>query len=115
MNVVLFLPQDLTIIEGSPSDRRRYVDLALGQVDPTYSFALSEYGKVLTQRNALLFPLQNRGRRLQTPIVEAIGQKFGVRRRLRDRGHAHDVVLRFVLIRSPPRLRWTDTRRSSDQ
>ena len=61
VNVVLFLPQDLTIIEGSPSDRRRYLDLALGQVDPTYSFALLEYGKVLTQRNALLKQLQERG------------------------------------------------------
>jgi DNA replication and repair protein RecF len=61
VNVVLFLPQDLTIIEGSPSDRRRYLDLALGQVDPTYSFALGEYAKVLTQRNALLKQLQERG------------------------------------------------------
>jgi DNA replication and repair protein RecF len=61
VNVVLFLPQDLTIVEGSPSDRRRYLDLALSQVDPTYSFALSEYGKVLIQRNALLKQLQERG------------------------------------------------------
>lgn len=61
VNVVLFLPQDLTIVEGSPSDRRRYLDLALSQVDPTYSFALTEYGKVLTQRNALLKQLQERG------------------------------------------------------
>ena len=61
VNVVLFLPQDLTIVEGSPSDRRRYLDLALSQVDPTYSFALLEYGKVLTQRNALLKQLQERG------------------------------------------------------
>ncbi len=61
VNGVLFLPQDLTIIEGSPSDRRRYIDLALGQVDPTYAFALSEYGKVLSQRNALLKQLQERG------------------------------------------------------
>jgi DNA replication and repair protein RecF len=61
VNAVLFLPQDLTIVEGSPSDRRRYLDLALSQVDPTYSFALTEYGKVLTQRNALLKQLQERG------------------------------------------------------
>jgi DNA replication and repair protein RecF len=61
INVVLFLPQDLTLIEGSPSDRRRYLDLALGQVDPTYAFALAEYNKVLTQRNALLKQLQDRG------------------------------------------------------
>ncbi|MCC7362595.1 MAG: DNA replication/repair protein RecF [Anaerolineales bacterium] len=61
VNGVLFLPQDLTIIEGAPSDRRRYLDLALSQVDPTYAFALSEYGKVLSQRNALLKQLQERG------------------------------------------------------
>ena len=61
VNVVLFLPQDLTLIEGSPSDRRRYVDIALSQVDPDYSLALSEYNKVLSQRNALLKQLQERG------------------------------------------------------
>jgi DNA replication and repair protein RecF len=61
VNVVLFLPQDLTLVEGSPSDRRRYIDIALGQVDPAYGQALSEYSKVLTQRNALLKQLQERG------------------------------------------------------
>ncbi len=61
VNVVLFLPQDLTLVEGSPSDRRRYVDVALSQVDPAYSLALSEYNKVLSQRNALLKQLQERG------------------------------------------------------
>lgn len=54
VNVVLFLPQDLAIVEGSPSDRRHYLDVALSQVDPAYNFALNEYGKVLPQRNALL-------------------------------------------------------------
>jgi len=52
--VVLFLPQDLAILEGSPSDRRHYLDVALSQVDPTYHLALGEYSKVLVQRNALL-------------------------------------------------------------
>ncbi len=61
VNVVMFLPQDMAIIEGSPGDRRRYLDLALSQVDPAYSFALSEYQKVLSQRNALLKQLQERG------------------------------------------------------
>jgi DNA replication and repair protein RecF len=61
VNVVLFLPQDMAIVEGSPSDRRRYLDLALTQVDATYSFALGEYAKVLAQRNALLKQLQDKG------------------------------------------------------
>ena len=61
VNVVLFLPQDLTLIEGSPSDRRRYIDIALSQVDADYGLALTEYNKVLSQRNALLKQLQERG------------------------------------------------------
>ncbi len=60
-NAVLFLPQDLRVIEGPPAERRRYLDSALSQVDPRYSAVLSEYGKVLTQRNALLRRLQEGG------------------------------------------------------
>ncbi len=54
VNVVLFLPQDLTLIEGSPADRRRFVDDTLGQVDADYLEAVDQYEKVLPQRNALL-------------------------------------------------------------
>lgn len=54
LNVVLFLPQDLTLIEGSPSDRRRFIDNTLGQVDSAYLLAIDTYEKILPQRNALL-------------------------------------------------------------
>jgi len=54
LNVVLFLPQDLTLIEGTPSDRRRFMDSTLAQVDRAYLEALNIYEKVLPQRNALL-------------------------------------------------------------
>jgi DNA replication and repair protein RecF len=54
VNVVLFLPQDLTLIEGTPSDRRRFMDNTLGQVEARYLHALDAYEKVLPQRNALL-------------------------------------------------------------
>ncbi len=59
VNVVLFLPQDLAMIEGAPADRRRYLDIALCQINSAYNFALGEYGKVLSQRNALLKLLQD--------------------------------------------------------
>ncbi len=54
VNVVLFLPQDLTLIEGSPSDRRRFMDTTLAQVDRAYAEALDSYERILPQRNALL-------------------------------------------------------------
>lgn len=54
VNVVLFLPQDLTLIEGAPSERRRFMDNTLGQVENTYLQALDTYERILPQRNALL-------------------------------------------------------------
>ena len=54
LNVVLFLPRDLSLIEGSPGDRRRFMDTALRQVDREVRLALHEYERVLPQRNALL-------------------------------------------------------------
>jgi len=60
-NVVLFTPQMLRIIEGSPEDRRRYLNIALSQVVPAYAGLLTNYRKILTQRNALLKQLGERG------------------------------------------------------
>lgn len=54
LNVVLFVPRDLTLIEGTPADRRRFMDETLGQVDAGYLAALEVYEKALPQRNALL-------------------------------------------------------------
>jgi len=58
---VLFLPQMLQIVEGTPRHRRRYLDLALSQVQPGYSEALGEYENILSQRNALLKQLGENG------------------------------------------------------
>ena len=60
LRAVLFLPEDLTLIAGSPSERRRYIDVALCQIDRRYCQALSRYQKVVTQRNSLLKQLQER-------------------------------------------------------
>jgi DNA replication and repair protein RecF len=51
----------MQVIEGAPQDRRRYFDLAFSQVVPRYANNLNEYGKVLTQRNALLKQLDEQG------------------------------------------------------
>ena len=60
-NAVLFLPQMLRVIEGAPEERRRFLNLACAQVMPRYPAALSEYTRALTQRNALLRQLNERG------------------------------------------------------
>jgi DNA replication and repair protein RecF len=64
--VVLFRPEDVDLIAGAPAGRRRYLDIALCQIDPVYCRALSEYNKGLEQRNALLRSLR--------PGAEAVAQ-----------------------------------------
>src|SRR5262249_38131227 len=54
LNVVMFLPQDLMIVEGTPQDRRRYLNVTLAQTDANYAHSLRVYEKALTDRNALL-------------------------------------------------------------
>ena len=61
MPTVLFLPQDVELISGSPSVRRRYLDIALCQMQPDYCRSLGSYNKVLDQRNALLKALRDQG------------------------------------------------------
>jgi len=60
-NAVIFLPQMARIIEESPSDRRRYLDMLISQVSPRYVQHLSDYAQTLAQRNALLKLLSERG------------------------------------------------------
>jgi DNA replication and repair protein RecF len=61
LKTVMFLPEDIELVTGSPGVRRRYLDSTLCQINPDYCAALSRYNKVLTQRNALLKELFKRG------------------------------------------------------
>ncbi len=54
MKVVLFAPTDLHLVDGSPEERRRFLDRALCQLQPPYCQALIQYRKIVTQRSALL-------------------------------------------------------------
>ena len=60
-NAVIFLPQMMRIIEDGPDQRRRYLNIAIAQAIPEYATALSKYSQALTQRNALLRLLGERG------------------------------------------------------
>lgn len=52
--VVLFEPDDLRLLGGSPSRRRQFIDRFISQVDPHYGQALRKYDRALRQRNSLL-------------------------------------------------------------
>jgi len=54
LNVVFFSPEDLSIIKDGPSERRRFIDMELCQLDKSYLYYLGQYNKVLNNRNKLL-------------------------------------------------------------
>jgi DNA replication and repair protein RecF len=60
INVVMFAPEDLNLVKGSPQVRRRFIDMEIGQVSPVYMHDLSQYQKILQQRNHYLKLLQSK-------------------------------------------------------
>lgn len=68
LNVVLFAPEDLELVKGPPSGRRRFLDVLLSQVDKVYFSLLQQYARVLAQRNECLKAIQTG--RLKTSDLE---------------------------------------------
>lgn len=54
VNLIFFSPEDLNIIKDGPSERRRFLDAELCQLDRVYLFHLTNYNKAIQQRNKLL-------------------------------------------------------------
>jgi DNA replication and repair protein RecF len=74
LNVVMFAPEDLELVKGSPQVRRRFIDMEIGQVSPTYLHYLNQYHKLLQQRNALL---KDWAKRIQNrPMVDIFTQQL---------------------------------------
>lgn len=58
LNVILFAPEDLNLVKGSPALRRRFIDMEFGQMSSAYLANLSLYKQTLKQRNAYLKQLK---------------------------------------------------------
>lgn len=54
VNIIMFSPEDLSIIKQGPQDRRKFIDIELCQISSIYNYNLSQYYKILKQRNAIL-------------------------------------------------------------
>ena len=66
MKAVMFAPEDLNLIKGSPSERRRFIDLELSQMDRHYVYHLNQYRKHLKERNEQLKRMQKQKSHDQT-------------------------------------------------
>ena len=60
MNVILFAPEDLSLVKGSPQTRRKFLDMELGQINPIYLYDLVQYQAILKQRNQYLKQLNEK-------------------------------------------------------
>jgi DNA replication and repair protein RecF len=75
MNVVMFAPEDLNLVKGSPQIRRRFIDMEIGQVSPIYLHDMSQYQKILQQRNHFLKMMQIKKQNDQT-MLEILTEQF---------------------------------------
>ena len=66
VNIVFFSPEDLNFIKDGPSERRRFIDFELSQLDKVYLSDLTNYSRILNQRNKLLKDLYDRKDLLET-------------------------------------------------
>lgn len=60
MNVILFAPEDLSLVKGGPQLRRKFLDMELGQISPIYLHDLVQYQNILKQRNTYLRQLADK-------------------------------------------------------
>ncbi|GAB4503102.1 MAG: DNA replication/repair protein RecF [Anaerolineales bacterium] len=102
-NAVVFVPQMSQIIEGGPEERRRYLNLALAQAVPAYVRTLSEYNQALTQRNALLKAMGERGP-AQGKMKAANGEQLGVWDEALTRPGAQIILWRIQAVQEIERL-----------
>lgn len=63
INIVFFSPEDLNIIKNGPAERRRFIDIELSQLDKIYLNHLSNYNRIVNQRNHLLKELKDNSKK----------------------------------------------------
>ncbi len=66
---VLFSPEDLFIVKQGPTERRRFVDITLSQIKPSYFYNLQQMTKILKQRNTLLKNINGNSKLMETVDV----------------------------------------------
>ncbi len=80
INLISFSPDDLTMVKGGPTERRRFLDRHIAQIRPGYVGVLNQYNKVLNQKGALLkSPLGEKEKKTQLTLWNAQLTELGGR------------------------------------
>ncbi len=96
-NIIFFSPEDLKIIKNGPSERRRFINTELCQLDKIYLQYLSKYNKILFQRNSLLKQLSFDNS--QIDLLDVFDSqlfqygKYIIKRRREFIGELNDIIL----------------------
>ena len=69
INIIFFSPENLNIIKNGPSERRRFIDMELCQIDKFYVDDLYKYNKIISQRNNLLKQINVDRKQMETLSV----------------------------------------------
>ena len=75
LNVILFAPEDLSLVKGSPSVRRKFLDMELGQMNRLYLHHLVDYQRVLKQRNQYLKQI-SRGKKADPIYLDVLTEQL---------------------------------------
>ena len=75
MNVVMFAPEDLNLVKGSPQIRRRFIDMEIGQISPVYLHEVGQLNKILKQRNHYLKQMQMKKQSDET-MLDILTEQF---------------------------------------
>lgn len=75
LNVILFLPEDLALVQGSPRLRRRLIDQEVSKISPIYLYNISKYNKLLKERNMYLKMLHQKNKSADT-YLEVLSEQM---------------------------------------
>lgn len=75
---VMFSPEDISIVKEGPSLRRKFIDIAISQIKPTYFYDLQKYNKILSQRNYLLKEINYKNKFVQKSDISGNTSDFRI-------------------------------------
>lgn len=93
---ILLCPEDISILSGSPAERRRFLDLHIAQIDKLYVYHLGRYQRALKQRNFLLKKKDEKGL-LPWEHLMAISASYIIEKRIETIAYLQEPSKRLVL------------------